>query len=106
MSDVTSISNLTTQYINEALGSATGTEETNNGEAFSSLLSSAMKMVNETNTLSNAANAEQMNFALGYSDNTHDLAIAQQKAALSLQYTVAVKNKVLEAYKEIMNMQI
>lgn len=47
-----------------------------------------------------------MNFALGYSDNTHDLAIAQQKAALSLQYTVAVKNKVLEAYKEIMNMQI
>ena len=106
MSDVTSISNLTTQYINEALGSATGTEETNNGVAFSSLLSSAMKMVNETNTLSNAANAEQMNFALGYSDNTHDLAIAQQKAALSLQYTVAVKNKVLEAYKEIMNMQI
>ena len=107
MSDVTSVSNLATQYINEALKpSTTETGKTNNKEAFSDLLSSAMQMIKETNDLSNAANAEQMNFALGYSDNTHDLAIAQQKAALSLQYTVAVKNKVLEAYKEIMNMQI
>lgn len=107
MSDVTSVSDLATQYINEALKpSTTETEKTNNKEAFSDLLSSAMQMIKETNDLSNAANAEQMNFALGYSDNTHDLAIAQQKAALSLQYTVAVKNKVLEAYKEIMNMQI
>ncbi|MDY6328815.1 MAG: flagellar hook-basal body complex protein FliE [Lachnospiraceae bacterium] len=107
MSDVTSVNNLATQYINEALKpSTTETGKTNNKEAFSDLLSSAMQMIKETNDLSNAANAEQMNFALGYSDNTHDLAIAQQKAALSLQYTVAVKNKVLEAYKEIMNMQI
>lgn len=107
MSDITSVSNLATQYINEALKpSTTETGKTNNKEAFSDLLSSAMQMIKETNDLSNAANAEQMNFALGYSDNTHDLAIAQQKAALSLQYTVAVKNKVLEAYKEIMNMQI
>lgn len=107
MSDITSVSNLATQYINEALKPSTvETSKTNNKEAFSDLLSSAMKMIKETNDLSNAANAEQMNFALGYSDNTHDLAIAQQKAALSLQYTVAVKNKVLEAYKEIMNMQI
>ena len=107
MSDVTSVNNLATQYINEALKpSTTETGKTNNKEAFSDLLSSAMQMIKETNDLSNAANAEQMNFALGYSDNTHDLAIAQQKAALSLQYTVAVKNKVLEAYKEIMNMQM
>lgn len=106
MSDVTSINNLATKYVNEALSSATTADETNNSDVFSNLLSSAMKMVNETNDLSNAASAEQMNFALGYSDNTHDLAIAQQKASLSLQYTVAVKNKVIEAYKEIMNMQI
>lgn len=106
MADVASISNLTTQYIKEALNGSTALKETESSDAFSSLLQSAMEMINETNNLSNAANAEQMNFALGYSDNTHDLAIAQQKASLSLQYTVAVKNKVLEAYKEIMNMQI
>ncbi len=106
MTDVVSISDLTAQYVKEALNGSSEVKNTENGDAFSSLLTSAMEMIKETNTLSNAANAEQMNFALGYSDNTHDLAIAQQKAALSLQYTVAVKNKVLEAYKEIMNMQI
>ena len=106
MTEILSISDLTAQYVNEALGSSTKVKESNSEDAFSSILSSAMKMIKETNDLSNAANAEQMNFALGYSDNTHDLAIAQQKAALSLQYTVAVKNKVIEAYKEIMNMQI
>ena len=106
MTEILSISDLATQYVNEALSSGTKIEENNNEDVFSSILSSAMQMVKETNDLSNAANAEQMNFALGYSDNTHDLAIAQQKAALSLQYTVAVKNKVIEAYKEIMNMQI
>ncbi len=77
-----------------------------NEGAFSSVLDAAMNMVNDTNNLSNAAEAEQLNFAMGYSNNAHDLAIAQQKAALSLQYTVAVKNKFLEAYKEIMNIQI
>ena len=106
MTEILSISDLATQYVNEALGSSTKVQESNSEDAFSSILSSAMQMIKETNDLSNAANAEQMNFALGYSDNTHDLAIAQQKAALSLQYTVAVKNKVIEAYKEIMNMQI
>lgn len=105
MLEVTSIKDLATQYINEALGEK-DTNKTAADDAFSSLLSSAMDMIKETNDLSNAANAEQMNFSLGYSDNTHELAIAQQKAALSLQYTVAVKNKVLEAYKEIMNIQI
>lgn len=105
MAEIASISNLASKYISDAL-STNKISETQNGDAFSDLLSSAMNMISETNSLSNAANAEQMNFAMGYSDNTHDLAIAQQKAALSLQYTVAVKNKVLEAYKEIMNMQI
>ena len=49
---------------------------------------------------------EEIKWALGESENTHDLAIALQKASTSLQYTVAIRDKVLEAYKEIMAMQI
>ena len=52
-----------------------------------------------------AENAE-ISFALGEVDNTHDLTIALQKASTALQYTIAVRDKFLEAYKEIMNMQI
>ena len=106
MTNVASISDLATQYVKEALNGSSETKSANNGDVFSSLLASAMGMVKETQALTNAANAEKMNFSLGYSDNMHDLPIAQQKALQSLQYTVAIKNKVLEAYKEIMNMQI
>lgn len=74
--------------------------------SFSSVLDSVMGMVGETNQLQNAASAEEMSFALGESDNTHDLLIAESKANIALQYTVAVRDKMLEAYNQIMNMQI
>ncbi len=79
---------------------------TDTGNAFDTLVSSALDMYSEANTLQKEAEQAEINFALGYSDNTHDLALAQQKANISLQYTVKVTNKVIEAYKEIMNMQI
>lgn len=79
---------------------------TDNGTAFDSLLSSAINMYKETDDYQNAAEESEINFALGYSTSTHDLAVAQQKANISLQYTVKVTNKVLEAYKELMNLQI
>lgn len=79
---------------------------TDNGSAFDNLLNSAISLYQETDDLQNAAETSEMNFALGYSTSTHDLAIAQKKANISLQYTVRVTNKALEAYKELMNMQL
>ncbi|MGN0437913.1 MAG: flagellar hook-basal body complex protein FliE [Lachnospiraceae bacterium] len=79
---------------------------TDNRTAFDSLLTSAINMYKETDEYQNKAEESEINFALGYSTSTHDLAIAQQKANISLQYTVKVTNKVLEAYKELMNLQI
>lgn len=81
-----------------------GAKESRN-TTFENLFQSALDMVNETNDLSNAAEEAEMSYSLGLSDNTHDLLIAQQKANLSLQYTVAVRNSVMDAYKEIMNLQ-
>ncbi len=78
---------------------------TESEKSFESILSSAMGMVNETNQLSNAAEAEEIRFAMGESDSLHDLMVAQQKANVSLQYTVAVKNTVMEAYRSLINMQ-
>lgn len=73
---------------------------------FQDIFQSALNMVNETSDLQNRAEAAEIQFALGLSNNTHDLQIAQEKANVALQYTVAVRDKVVEAYKEIMNMNI
>ena len=43
---------------------------------------------------------------MGLTEHAHDLTIARNKASTALTYTVAVRDKVLEAYKEIMNMQM
>lgn len=79
--------------------------QTEGEETFDSILSSAMKLVGETDQLSNAAEEEEIRFAIGETDNWHDLMIAQQKANISLQYTVAVKNTIVDAYKSLLNMQ-
>ncbi|WP_310602703.1 flagellar hook-basal body complex protein FliE [Anaerosporobacter sp.] len=79
--------------------------KTNNNTGFESLFQSALNMINETDSLSNKAEEEMINYSLGYSDSALDVMVAQTKANTSLQYTVAVRDKVLEAYKEIMNMQ-
>lgn len=79
---------------------------TDNKEVFDNLLSSALSLYAQTDQLQKAAETSEINFALGYATSTHDLAIAQQKANIALQYTVKVTNKALEAYKELMNMQL
>lgn len=73
--------------------------------SFDSVLNSAMNLVRQTEDYSNAAEVEEIRYATGESDSLHDLLIAQQKANVSLQYTVAVKNTAVEAYRTLMNMQ-
>lgn len=74
-------------------------------DMFGSIFQSAVNSINTTNGYLSQAENEEIKLALGESDNTHDLAIALQKASTALQYTVAVRDKFLEAYKEIINMQ-
>lgn len=74
-------------------------------ESFENMFQAAVNMANDTNKYTNAAQEAQTAFALGLTDSTSDLQVAQMKATLALQYTVAVRNGVLDAYKEIMNLQ-
>ena len=73
---------------------AAATQQSNSAESFDNILATAMNMVKETNNYQNNAEEEEIKFALGESTNTHE------------SYTVAVRDKVIDAYKEIMNMQI
>mgnify|MGYP002857462543 CR=1 FL=1 len=73
---------------------------------FDSILSAAVDMYKEADSYQKKAEAEEISFALGYTDSVHDLALAQRKANISLQYTVKVTNAVVSAYKELMNMQL
>lgn len=73
--------------------------------AFEDLFQAAMNQINDTNNYSNEAKEAETAYAMGLTDNTTDLLVAQQKANMSLQYTVAIRNSAMDAYKEIMNLQ-
>ena len=98
------ISSIYSAY-NDTLSSLTGISDESAGD-FSSILDSMINSLDETNTLQNQAEASAIQFALGESDNMHDLLVAQTKANTALQYTVAVRDKMIEAYQQIMQMQI
>lgn len=105
--DISSLTNISSDYIKQAYDQSMVKVQTpEENESFGSVLRAAMNMIDETNDYQNAAESAEIQFALGESTSTHELAVAQQKANIALQYTVAVRDKLLEAYKEIMNMSI
>jgi flagellar hook-basal body complex protein FliE len=71
--------------------------------SFNKLLTSAIDKVNESQT--KADNAIQA-LSSGKTDNMHQVMIALEEANIVLQFTVQLRNKVVEAYEEIMRMQV
>ncbi len=69
---------------------------------FSKVLSSSLEKVND---LQSERSAMITSFASGENQNVHELMISMQKAGLAMNMTAAVRNKVMEAYKELSRMQ-
>nr|WP_236611076.1 flagellar hook-basal body complex protein FliE [Halalkalibacterium ligniniphilum] len=62
--------------------------------------------INNVNNLQNLSSNKTERLAKGEIDDLHDVMITGQKASIALQATVEVRNKVIEAYQEIMRMQV
>lgn len=74
---------------------------------FSDFLKNAVvDQVATTNDFIQKANQKGMDFALGKVDNVAEVMAAQEIANASLQFTVQLRNSFLEAYNEIMRLQV
>lgn len=63
--------------------------------------------LNQVNNAQSEADAMGKRFAMGDDKvNLSDVMISMQKASISFQATVQVRNKFIAAYNDIMNMQI
>ena len=76
------------------------------GNMFGAILNTAVENIKTTNSYLSDMENEEIRFMLGETENTHDLTIALQKASTALSYTVAIRDRLLDAYKELMKMQI
>lgn len=80
-----------------------GTEVSKAGQAFGKMLSSTIAQVNQAEINGNTAIE---NLHTGKAQNLHEVMIAVEEADLSIRMLVQMRNKALEAYNEIMRMQI
>ncbi|TMN23575.1 flagellar hook-basal body complex protein FliE [Lentibacillus cibarius] len=70
---------------------------------FANTLQSAIEHVNDTQV---ASDKKTEALAKGQINDLHDVMITAQKASISLETSVQVQRKVIDAYNEIMRMQI
>ncbi len=88
--------------VNNQIRSTSNTQSKSSNSEFSKILSDALQSVNEQQK-----NVEQMSddFAKGKISNIHELVVEAEKASISLRLTVEVRNRIVDAYREIMRMQ-
>ena len=104
--DIASLYNISSGAIREAAETARAAGERESVGEFGNFFEKAIENLNTTNAYLSDAENVKLRGALGETDNTKELGIALQKASTALQYTVAVRDKFIEAYREIMQMQI
>lgn len=73
------------------------------GASFADTLKTAIDKVND---LQKASDRGMQDLATGRTDNVADVMIAAEKADIALRVMVQVRNKVIDAYNEIMKMQV
>ena len=81
--------------------------DSSSGPTFSSQLSKAFtSAISEVNELSTVSTNSQNEFQMGGDIPLTEVVMNMQKASIAFEATLQVRNKVLTAYQEIMNMPI
>lgn len=97
------ITNVTVNQIADALNIAKSENTKAEKTSFGDVFEQALKEVNQYQKESTEMKNKLM---IGEVDNIHDTMIAAEKADITMQFALKVYGKVMEAYKEIMRLQV
>ncbi|MBM3115226.1 flagellar hook-basal body complex protein FliE [Jeongeupia naejangsanensis] len=88
----------------KAAGQSAPAADATSGADFAGLLKSSLDQVSQ---MQQSAQAQQVAFQSGAPEaDLQDVMVSLQKASLSFQTMVQVRNKLVSAYQEVMNMQV
>ncbi|WAM33454.1 flagellar hook-basal body complex protein FliE [Caldicellulosiruptor morganii] len=88
----------------EKLVSDTGKDVNRNSST--SFVDFLYRTLEGVDNLQKEADYQNQLFTLGLTSNPQDAIVASEKASLALQLTLQIRNKILDAYNEIMRMQV
>lgn len=89
--------------LNSAAATAATGPSQNAAGGFGKMLGDAIQQVNENQVQADRA-VEKLQ--TGEARNIHEVMIALEKADISMRLMVQMRNKVIEAYQEVMRMQV
>lgn len=90
-------------FVNNHLNARPSTTPYEAQKSFASVLKQSIEKVNEAQNHSDVLTEK---LARGGNVDLHEVMIASQKASITLQTTMEIRNKVVEAYQEVMRMQV
>ena len=90
-----------TQVDDLSIANSQKSQET--GKSFADTLTEAIPQVNE---LQKTSDVKIQELATGRTDDVAGVMIASEKADIALRTMVQVRNKIIDAYQEIMRMQV
>lgn len=88
---------------NQNLGSISSTGKSGEAKSFADTLNEAIMNVN---SLHKKADKSVQDLATGRTDNIAEVMIASEKADIALRLMMQVRNKIIDAYQEVMKMQV
>ena len=97
---IQSISNMPTIQTKDLTRNLNTQSET---KGFQDILKSAINQIDEKQKVSDQLTNELVN---GNTDDLHNVMIAAQKASITLETGVQIQKKAIDAYNEVMRMQI
>jgi len=82
------------------------TETSKTGSGFTGIIDLLSRGVNSVHDLQQKAKTSVEQVASGDGQNIHDVVIAMQEASMAFQFALRTRNKVVEAYNEVMRMNV
>ena len=80
-----------------------GVKDLESRESFEKTLK---KFITDVNSLQNQAAESTVNLAKGEVEDVHDVMIAVEKANIAMELMLEIRNKIVEAYQEVMRMPV
>lgn len=76
------------------------------GTGFSGIIDMLSKGIKSVHNLQEEAKKSVEQVATGDAGNLHDVIIATQEASMAFQFAIRARNKVIDAYNEVMRMSV
>jgi len=91
------------RVLNQEIAATPSLQSTGQTGSFAETLGSA---IGEVNALQKNADKAIQNLATGRTDNIADVMVQTEQADIALKLMMQVRNKIIDAYQEVMKMQV